>query len=66
MIFYSLYTFTGNAVSRLVKIKKFIKEGRKVAMFNAEELLKGLNEGQQEAVKHINGPGLCTATAGAR
>ena len=35
-------------------------------MFNAEKLLKGLNEGQQEAVKHINGPGLCTATAGAR
>ena len=26
MVFYSLYTFTGDAVSRLVKIKKFIKE----------------------------------------
>ena len=33
---------------------------------NAEEVLKGLNDGQKAAVKHINGPGLCTATAGAR
>ena len=35
-------------------------------MFNAEDLLQGLNDGQREAVKHISGPGLCTATAGAR
>lgn len=32
---------------------------------NAEHLLEGLNDGQRDAVKHISGPGLCTATAGA-
>lgn len=32
---------------------------------NAEKILEGLNDAQKEAVKHINGPGLCTATAGA-
>lgn len=32
---------------------------------NAEEVLKGLNDGQKAAVMHINGPSLCTATAGA-
>ena len=32
---------------------------------NAEELLQGLNDGQKAAVKHIKGPGLTTATAGA-
>ena len=32
---------------------------------NAEEILKGLNDGQKAAVMHINGPSLCTATAGA-
>ena len=32
---------------------------------NAEKLLEGLNDGQKEAVKHINGPALTTATAGA-
>ena len=30
-----------------------------------QELLKGLNDGQREAVMHINGPALTTATAGA-
>lgn len=35
-------------------------------MFNTNDLLKGLNEGQKEAVMHINGPALTTATAGAR
>lgn len=35
-------------------------------MFNTEKLLEGLNEGQTQAVKHINGPALTTATAGAR
>ena len=32
---------------------------------NAEELLQGLNDGQKAAAKHINGPALTTATAGA-
>lgn len=32
---------------------------------NAEELLQGLNDGQKVAVKHIKGPALTTATAGA-
>ena len=32
---------------------------------SAEEILKGLNDGQKAAVKHINGPALTTATAGA-
>lgn len=32
---------------------------------NAEKILEDLNDAQKEAVKHINGPGLCTATAGA-
>ena len=31
---------------------------------NAEQLLKGLNDGQKKAVMHINGPALCTASAG--
>lgn len=35
-------------------------------MLNVNDLLAGLNEGQQKAVKHINGPALTTATAGAR
>lgn len=35
-------------------------------MFNTDNMLTGLNEGQQKAVKHINGPALTTATAGAR
>lgn len=29
------------------------------------DILNELNEGQREAVKHINGPALTTATAGA-
>ena len=32
---------------------------------NTEKLLEGLNDGQREAVKHIKGPALTTATAGA-
>lgn len=32
---------------------------------NAEKLLQGLNDGQKAAVKHIKGPSLTTATAGA-
>lgn len=32
---------------------------------NADKLLEGLNDGQRDAVKHINGPALTTATAGA-
>lgn len=32
---------------------------------NAEELLQGLNDGQKAAAKHIKGPSLTTATAGA-
>lgn len=32
---------------------------------NIEEVLKGLNDGQLQAVKHLNGPALTTATAGA-
>lgn len=32
---------------------------------NAEALLEGLNDGQKAAVKHVNGPALCIATAGA-
>ena len=35
-------------------------------MFNIKELLTGLNEGQANAVQHITGPALVTATAGAR
>ena len=31
---------------------------------NSEQLLNGLNDGQREAVKHIKGPALCTASAG--
>ena len=34
-------------------------------MLNIDKLLEGLNEGQKIAVKHINGPALTTATAGA-
>ena len=30
---------------------------------NAEEILKGLNDGQKAAVKHINGPALTTANS---
>ena len=32
---------------------------------SAEEILKGLNDGHNAAVKHINGPALTTAPAGA-
>ena len=34
-------------------------------MLDMNKLLEGLNEGQKTAVKHINGPALTTATAGA-
>ena len=34
-------------------------------MLNIDKLLEGLNEGQKKAVKHINGPALTIATAGA-
>lgn len=34
-------------------------------MLNMNKLLEGLNDGQKRAVKHINGPALTTATAGA-
>ena len=34
-------------------------------MYNTDKLLEGLNDGQREAVMHIKGPALTTATAGA-